>query len=83
MLSEGETLQGLKYILLTSSEINKNFKYFMETVLNGLLHGQIMRRDQRINMQTYIIGKETLSSYELKNREIDDFDAYSFLSRYL
>ncbi|OXU28380.1 hypothetical protein TSAR_002234 [Trichomalopsis sarcophagae] len=81
MLSEGESLPVLKYILLIFSEIKQNFSYFIDIVLNGLLHGQVMRRDQRINMQTFVEAKKYLKAYTLKDETIDSLEVYEFINR--
>lgn len=83
MLKEGDKLPGLKYILLIFSNIDNNFHDFTNLILNGLLHGQTMRRDQRINLQTCLKGKQILSPYELKDEKIKNLDAYDFLNRYI
>lgn len=82
MLSEGESLPVLKIILLIFSEINHNFSYFIDIVLNGLLHGQVMRRDQRINMQTFVEATKYLKPFTVKDRKIDNFEVYEFMNRY-
>lgn len=83
MLSEGESLPALKYILLTASEVNQNFSHFMDAVLNGLFHGQVMRRDQRISMQTLMEAKKSLNPNVLKNGKIANFEIHKFINRYL
>lgn len=81
MLLEGDKLPGLKYILLIYSDVDQHFDKFTNVVLNGLLHGQALRKDQRINLQTCLKGKQILSSYKLKAGETDKFDTYDFLNR--
>ncbi|XP_058801284.1 uncharacterized protein LOC131670013 isoform X2 [Phymastichus coffea] len=81
MLKEGESLSSLKYILLTCSDLTRNFNHFTEVLLNGLLHGQVLRRDQRIHMQACMTGKEILSHYELKDDKFENFKAHEFLNR--
>lgn len=82
MLNESDSLPGLKYILLHCSEINSNFYHFTRVILSGLLHGQVMRRDQRISMQTCMKGREIVGNYFLKNGEIENLEAYDFINRY-
>ena len=83
MMSEGESLQGLKYILLACSEITEHFGDFATTLLNGLLHGQVMRRDQRINMQAVMKGAKAFDSYVPKDIKCEELELYDFINRYV
>lgn len=82
MLEEGDKLPALKYILMVYSEIDKYFDKFMSVILNGLLHGEALRRDQRVLLQTCSKGQLMLSSCSVKDGKIENFDAYEFLNRY-
>lgn len=81
MLKEGDSLPGLKYILLTCSSISQNFNHFVDALLNGLLHGQVLRRDQRVHMQACIVGKDMFDRCELEENKFENFKAHDFLNR--
>lgn len=54
ILNEGETASNVKIILLKnlSNLDSKSLCFFKEAILNCLLHGQALRRDIKIEMQT-------------------------------
>ena len=83
MLEEGESLPGLKYILLVCSHIRGHFSFFMKALLNGLLHGEVLRRDQRISLQAQVKGKKLLDPHRWKegSRWKENFVVHDLINR--
>ncbi|KAJ8669844.1 hypothetical protein QAD02_001103 [Eretmocerus hayati] len=81
MMSEGDSLRGLKLILLLCSDLKSHYQQFIDVILDGLLQGQVMRRDQRITMQACEKGSKLLPKFTLEGEKLETFEIYDFINR--